>query len=417
MIAIIGLGFVGLAAALGFAEKGYNVYGFDNNKNIIDSLNRSMVPFYEPGFDKILKKHFKKRFMIAKNIKEAIDNSQIIFYCVGTPNKEWGEADLTILKNAINATLKYIRKKEFKTLVIKSTVPPTTTHNVIKILLEKRGFRVGESIGLANNPEFLREGHALEDFIKPDRIVIGANDERSGKSVKMVYKTFKSSLYLVSLNTAEFIKYLSNLLLSSMISFSNEMSIIADKIGDIDIANSFRILHKDKRWYGKPAQIASYVYPGCGFGGYCLPKDAKALFNFAQRMRLKPKMIKGILEVNKEIKKYYVNKIFKQINKKTRLGILGLSFKPGSDDVRNTASYYIIKMLKQKGIRNIIAYDPRANKNFREKYKLKIKYAISVEEVARKSDVIVLLTAWNEFMNKKEVLKGKKVIDARYCLL
>lgn len=416
MITVIGLGFVGLTTALGFAHKGYKTYGFDIDQDRIRKIEGGVIPFHEPFLDKFLVKYKNKRFFSCNSLEEAISNAKIIFYCVGTPSKDDGSANLKLLKKAIKESLKFMKKKSYKVLVVKSTVPPSTTQSVIRPLISKSGFKVGKNIGLANNPEFLREGLAWEDFINPDRIVIGENDSRSGAAIEKIYKSFDVPLFRVSLNTAEFIKYLSNTLLSTLISFSNEMSIIADLVGDIDIASSFKILHRDRRWSGSPASMTSYAYPGCGFGGYCLPKDTAALCKIAKSKGYGPGLIQEVLSINNKIKKHIVEKIAKSVQKKSYIGILGLSFKPGSDDVRYTPAKDIIEMLVKKGFKRIIAYDPLATNNFKKTYDLPITYADNIKKVIKKSSVIVLLTAWEEFKKKKTLLKGKKIIDGRYFL-
>ena len=415
MIAVIGLGFVGLTTGLGFSNKGYKVYGFDIDRDRLTSIENSKVPFHEPFLKNAIRKNINQRFFIAKDIKEAVDNSRIIFYCVGTPCNKDGSADLKYLLRSICDTLKCVEKGDFKLLVIKSTIPPSTTEKVLRPYIENLGFKIGHDIGLANNPEFLREGHAWEDFIKPDRIVIGCADKKSGAILERLYRPFNAPVLKFSMNTAEFIKYLSNTLLANLISFSNEMSMIADTIGNIDIKSSFKALHLDKRWYGRPAQMTTYVYPGCGFGGYCLPKDTEALCVLARRKGYQPLILKNILDVNRNIKKYINDKICRAVKKDEYIGILGLSFKPNSDDVRNTPAKDIIKLLLKRGYYKIIAYDPAASENFKEQHDIPIEYADCMKEVLKKSDNILILTAWDEF-RKNKALRRKNVFDLRYML-
>ena len=416
MIAVIGLGFVGLTTALGFAHKGFKVYGFDTDAEKTRKLNNGIIPFCEPSLDKFLKLYRNKRFFIASSIREAVANSKIIFYCVGTPSQSNGQTNFFFLKSSLKNSIKFIKKNDYKILVIKSSIPPTAVKKVIKPLIEKYGFEVGKDIGLANNPEFLREGYAWEDFINPDRIVIGANEKKCSVRLERIYKSFGCPIFIVSWNTAEFIKYLSNSLLANLISFSNEMSMIADGLKDIDIAKSFKILHLDKRWSGMPAKITSYAYPGCGFGGYCLPKDVSALYNISKNAGYEPSLIREILRVNTKIKEHFVKKIIKSADKNKYIGILGLSFKPNSDDVRDTAARYIIEALVKKGYKRIIAFDPMSVDNFRRHYKLPILYAQNLEEVVEKCNPLVLITAWDEFKLKKKLFKNKTVIDGRYFL-
>lgn len=416
MIAVIGLGFVGLTTALGFSEKGFIVKGFDIDKNKRNGISNYKIPFHEPGLEEALNRHLNKKFFIAESIDEAVNEADIIFYCVGTPENNNGSSDLTYLLRAIEDTLNNIKKDGFKTLVIKSTVPPSTTSEIIKPLLRCRGLIVGEAIGLANNPEFLRESYAWSDFINPDRIVVGVEDDLSAEALKNIYNVFGSEIYFVNYNTAEFIKYLSNTLLSTLISFSNEMSVIAKTIGDIDIPSAFKILHKDARWSGNPAKMASYVYPGCGYGGYCLPKDTKAIYQISKKKGFIPKILKQNIEINESIKAYLINELINKISKEQNIGILGLSFKPDSDDVRQSPASDIINILLNNGYKNIIAYDPLANKNFEISYGIPIRYAESLKELIKIVDVSILITNWAEFKENEILIKNKPLYDLRYFL-
>lgn len=417
MITVIGLGFVGLTTGLGFSNKGYKVFGFDIDKKKINCIKNNRIPFFEPYLEEELKKNINKNFIIIDDLKQGVSNSKVIFYCVGTPCNNDGSTDLSYIFSALKSTLKIIQnEKDYKVLVIKSTIPPSTTKEKIKVFIENSGFKVGEDIGLTNNPEFLREGYAWYDFINPDRIVIGTEDKKSGDILEDIYKPFNAPIFKVSFNTAEFIKYLSNTLLSTLISFSNEMSIIAYTIGDINVQESFKILHLDKRWNGNPAHMTSYVYPGCGFGGYCLPKDTKALLVQSSDKGYSPYILKSVLETNKKIKKYLIDKVIRIINKDEYIGILGLSFKPNSDDVRETPAKDIIKMLLDKGYNNIIAYDPIAVENFRKEYNFPIEYSNTLIDVVKKSAYLIILTAWKEFKNNKDLIYKKNVWDFRYFM-
>ncbi|SHJ39437.1 UDPglucose 6-dehydrogenase [Clostridium cavendishii DSM 21758] len=414
-ITVMGLGFVGLTTALGFSEKGYKVYGYDINCEKVEKIKNGILPFYEKSMEEILKKNINNNFLLVDSLKEAVENSKFIFFCVGTPCGEGGKAELTYLINAIKETLKYVKKGQYKILIIKSTVPPSTTKNRVKPFIEECGFIVGEDVGLANNPEFLREGCAWDDFINPDRIVIGQSDENTGRYIEEIYKCFNAPIYKVSLNTGEFVKYLSNTLLSTMISFSNEMSMIACEVGDINIKEAFKLLHIDKRWFGEPAKMSTYVYPGCGFGGYCLPKDTQAIYSLSKGNGFEAKILRSVLDVNNDIKYYLVNKVLKEVKSSEYIGILGLSFKPNSDDIRETPAKFFIEELIKRGHYNIIAYDPLAIDNFKKSYDLPIKYAKDLEEIMNKAENIIILTAWNEFKNISNI-EDKKIFDLRYML-
>ncbi len=413
MVTVFGLGFVGLTTALGFAHMGETVYGIDTDSQRKEKLKKGEIPFLEPQLQDVLRKHLDKNFFIIDDAEVAVKNSEYIFYCVGTPYGEDGSADLTYLFNAIETTIKSIDDYKFRVLVTKSTIPPSTTAEKIIPYLKKIGDEA-KQIGVANNPEFLREGHCWEDFMGADRIVIGCNDKRSEDMLRKLYEPMKIPVYVVSHNTGEFVKYLSNTLLATMISYSNEMAQIADVIGDIDVAKAFKILHMDKRW--NDCNMTSYVYPGCGYGGYCLPKDTNALFAQAKIKGYEPQILKNVIEVNKKRIEVIVEKIIAQMGHAKKIGILGLSFKPESDDVRDTPAYKIIETLNDRGYKNIVAFDPKAVKEFQKQYpKLDIEYCNSLEETYKKSDVLVIVTAWQEFRNIKK-LGDKKVVDCRYML-
>lgn len=416
MISVLGLGFVGLTTALGFSEKGFKVYGFDVDSEKLNSIQNKKIPFYEEGLQEILDKNLDKNFVLSDSLSSAVAQSKIIFLCVGTPSDDSGKADLTYLLNAIDEILKNIKKEDKKLIITKSTIPPSTTKQHVIPFIESKGFKVGEDIFVANNPEFLREGHAWSDFISPDRVVVGAEEEYSRNLLQEIYKPFNAPIHYVSLNTGEFIKYLSNTLLSTLISYANEMSMIAASIGDIDTKKAFNILHEDKRWFGEPCAMTSYAFPGCGFGGYCLPKDTQAMAYKAGEFGYNAKILKDVLNVNNEIKPFWIDKITENLPKGTNIGILGLSFKPNSDDIRQTPSKIIIDMLLEKGYKNICAYDPIANELFDKVYNLPLRYKNSVKEVADYCDVVVIATAWKEFADEQHCLEGKTVYDLRYIL-
>lgn len=417
MIGVLGLGFVGLTTALGFASKGFSVTGFDIDEARLELIEKGQLPFHEPYLKEALKRYQGKKFFISSDLKEIVAQSKVLFFCVGTPSKPSGETDLRFLKAALRDVLKIIDKTQpKKTLVIKSSIPPSSAKRILKPLIEQEGFRIGKDIGFASNPEFLREGFAWKDFYEPDRIIIGADDASSGKAVRQCYLPFGAPICIVSLNTAEFIKYLSNTLLASMISFSNEMLLIAHAIGGIDIQEAFAILHLDKRWSGNPANMASYAFPGCGFGGYCLPKDVSGLYHDAKAHRYEATLLKEVMRVNAKVKEYSANTIASHSKPSQRIGILGLSFKPQSDDVRESAAKDIIEKLLKKGYKNLIAYDPLAMENFDKAFALPITYAQSVEDIVARADLLVILTGWSVFAKKRKLLQKKPLLDFRYIL-
>jgi len=410
-LSIIGLGFVGLTTALGFADKGFKVSGYDINNDRADKINSGIVPFFEPGLTEALKRTLGSNFQIVSDVKEVINNTEAVFFCVGTPCDDDGKADLKYLLSAIDSVINLV--PDTCVFVIKSTIPPGTTDNIIKkYVKEKRN-----TIFITNNPEFLREGYCWNDFIKPDRIVCGCND-RDTHAINVLtdlYKPFNAPIHFVSPSTAEFIKYLSNSLLASLISFSNEMALIADAAGDINIGKAFKVLHQDKRLIN--AGISHYIYPGCGYGGYCLPKDTVALSANAKANSFVPRILEGVISLNDEMPCLTADKIKRKLkDKNEKIGILGLSFKPNSDDVRDSPAAKIIKILLADGYRNIFAYDPEAIESFKLFYKFDINYSESIEELCGKCNYIAVITTWNIFANIDKKYPDKQFIDCRYFL-
>lgn len=414
VITVIGLGFVGLTTALCFAELGKKVYGVELDENKKRLLKNAELYFCEPKLDEILKKELNNNFILTDDLENAVKSSEIIFFCVGTPCSNEGNADLTDLLKSVDSVLKVNNDGKFRVLVIKSTVPPSWNQNQIIPLINKNDFVIGKNIGFAFNPEFLREGHCYDDFMNADRIVVGTLDNNSKEIVNNLYKIMNIPLCNTNINTAEFVKYLSNSLLATLISYSNEMSIIANKIGEINIKDAFNILKLDKRFdnYG----LATYVYPGCGYGGYCLPKDTKALYNLSKELGYEPNILKNVILLNEEMCNIVVKSLQNNMTKKEYLGVLGLSFKPGSNDIRESVSLKVIKKMLEEGYKNIIVYDPISNDDVKNNYPdLNVKFASTINELLDDANLITILTGWEEFkgINKKT---NKKIIDFRYIL-
>ena len=417
MIAVIGLGFVGLTTALGFASKGLKVYGFDADVKRRQMLQRGEVPFFEPNIPEQLKQQLSKNFILAPDFVEAIAKAEFIFFCVGTPAKPDGSSDLSYLAQAVKDAAQVAGKDSGKIFIIKSTVPPGTASDYVGGLLKAQGLRLPQDIGLANNPEFLREGCAWKDFIQPDRVVIGSEDEQTAQKAGELYKDFGAPVFYTKLNTAEFIKYTSNALLATMISFSNEMSLLADAFGGIDVPQAFKIVHKDRRWFGQPAAMSSYVFPGCGFGGSCLPKDVKALVAQAKQKNAASLLLETVLKVNESVKHAAARKIMNVAQPQDTIGILGLAFKPDTDDVRQSPSADIIKILLDNGYSRIVAYDPMAAANFAREHGLAIEYAPSLDALLERVSVTAILTAWKEFAGHQGVRAAKNILDFRHVLI
>jgi UDPglucose 6-dehydrogenase len=413
MITVLGLGFVGLTTALGFSRKGFKVYGIDVDQGRLARIKNCEVPFHEPHLDDVLRDELGKRFILEASLEQAVNDSSVIIVCVGTPGNPDGSANLSYLLGAVNDVFA-ASDGSFRVIVTKSTVPPSTVATQVKPIVDELSRIHGKPMGLASNPEFLREGYAWDDFMNPDRIVIGVEDEQSRELLETIYRPFNAPVHYVSYSSAEFIKYLSNTLLSTLISFSNEMAMIATRIGDIDVPAAFKILHEDKRWSGSPAPMTSYVYPGCGYGGYCLPKDTAALASLARANGQDPAMLEANLHVNEATKEFVADRIAAAVPVTDTIGILGLAFKSGSDDVRASPSKAIIEKLIAKGYSSIVAYDPVANDVFAREYNLPISYASSLPEIIDRADDLVLLTSWPEFRQNEALLNTRRLFDFRY---
>ena len=407
-INVVGLGFVGLTTLTGFASKGFKVTGIEKNQEYLNKLKKNQFSFFEPDLDKVFKKNFKKRQLKLTN-KYSFNKTflNIFFICVGTPSKKNGDVEINQILDVVNR-LKNESKKIKILVVIKSTIPPGTTEKIANLLKKNK------NIDLAVNPEFLREGYAWKDFIQADKVVIGVENKRSKKILMKIYKNFKSRKIVVNIKTAEFIKYLSNSVLANLISFSNEVTILGEQIGGIDIKKSFSTVKTDKRWSGNPSLMTSYLHPGLGYGGYCLPKDLEALNYLSIKYKNKDTIIKSIINTNLKIFNHQLNKIKNQINKKKKIYVLGLSFKPFSDDLRDSKSIKLIKNLVKLKYKKVTGCDPKAFKSASKIFKNKIK--ILNKPNYDKSAFYILSTAWPQYIKFLKKIKKNKIIDLRYII-
>lgn len=408
MINVIGLGFVGLTTALGFAHKGLSVTGIDKNKNKIKSLKINKIDFFEPKLETILKNCIKKKkinFDTELNINNKILNK--VFICVGTPEKINGDVNLSEIENIIkNICSKYKNQKII--IIIKSTVPPGTISEKLNKIITKNN-----NIELCSNPEFLREGYAWDDFINSDKIVIGSDKKKTQTEIRNIYKKFKGKKIITNTNTSEFIKYLSNSLLANLISFSNEMMMLGEKLKNIDILKSFYAVKLDKRWFGSPAKISDYFHPGIGFGGYCLPKDLAAINFLSKKKNIKSNLLHEVQRINKIVFNYQIEKIVSKIKKNSKIVILGLTFKPGSSDLRGSKSFLLVNELKKRGYKNLKIFDPSIIDSKEKSLK---KITILKKLKYKSSTVYILLTAWPKITKFLNLNKPKKLIDLRYVV-
>ncbi|WP_457549431.1 UDP-glucose dehydrogenase family protein [Archaeoglobus sp.] len=404
-ISIIGSGYVGIVTGIGFAELNNEVIFVDVDENKVDLINSGKPPIYEKGLEELMQKN-KERYYATMDYDEAIMNTEVTFVCVGTPSKEDGSIDLKYVESASKAIGKVLaNKKDFHIVVVKSTVIPGTTEDVVKPIIEKKsGKKAFEDFGLAMNPEFLREGSAVNDFFNPDRIVIGVKDERTKSILEELYKPLNCPKLVTDIKTAEMIKYASNAFLATKISFANEIGNICKKLG-IDVYNVFKGVGLDHRI--NPA----FFKAGIGFGGSCFPKDVKALIRKAEELGEEPKILKAVIEVNERQPLKLIELLKKHIPnlRGKKIGVLGLAFKPDTDDIRESRAIPIVEALLREGV-EIIAYDPKAIDNFRKLFP-QIEYASSAEDVIAKSDAVLIVTEWNEF--EKLNYNGKIVVDGR----
>ncbi|MFH1824981.1 MAG: UDP-glucose/GDP-mannose dehydrogenase family protein [Candidatus Firestonebacteria bacterium] len=415
-ISVIGVGYVGLVTSACLAKLGHKVIGADNDEDKIEKLKNSIIPIYEPGLEELIKAGKKNgKLSFTSDIKEAVRNSEIIFICVGTPPRKNGEADLSAVKRVARIVAEEMTS--YKLIVGKSTVPVNTGAWIKKTI--KLYNKKNIEFDVASNPEFLRGGSAVYDFLNPERIIIGVDSERAKDILMELYKDIQTTKVITNINTAEIIKYASNSFLAMKISFINSLSHICERAG-ADVARVAEGMGYDKR-------IGGVLNAGPGYGGYCLPKDTSAFIHMAKKLGYDFHLLKSVEKVNEEQKQFVVKKIVEALEKagkgkKTcvlqgkQIGILGLSYKPNTDDIRFSSAIDIIRKLLSKGA-TIKGYDPKALTNAKKKIK-KIIPCRNPYEVADKSDALVILTDWEEF-KKLDLLKIKKLlktlifIDAR----
>jgi len=405
-ICVVGLGFVGLTTALSLTNKNLKIIAVDKDKKLINNLKKNKVPFKEPNLNEKLKKALLDKKIVFQNNLNFIKNKNYVFFiCVGTSVNRYNEYDLSSVKKILKEI--YIKNSNKNYIYLKSTVLPGTVKSLSDNFDKNK-------LLICSNPEFLREGFAWEDFNKADKIVIGYDDGDFIKLSKIIYKNFEGKFVFVNSSTAEFIKQLSNALLSNLISFSNLFALLGEKIGGIDINESFKSLKLDKRFYGKPALISSYVHPGIGFGGYCLPKDISALSKFSLK-RINNSLFENIIDINAKIFKMHFNKIISLVSKKDKLYILGLSFKDGSDDLRFSKSLELVNKLLKKKYKNLVLCDLLATDNLKKLYK-NYKFKIQKNPIYEKKAFYVLCSTNKKYINFLNKVPKEQIIDTKYKL-
>ncbi len=402
-LCMIGTGYVGLVSGVCFSDLGNTVYCVDKDKKKIDSLNNGIIPIYEPGLEEILKRNYKaNRLIFTTDFKKAVSNSDIIFICVGTPTK----------RNSNSANLKYVfdvahqLKKvisKYKIIITKSTVPITTGDKIEKILKRLKNKKL---VDVVSNPEFLREGEAIRDFIYPDRVVVGTNSKRANRTLRSLYLPIikKTSRYFnTSRRGAEMIKYASNAFLATKISYINELANLCEKTG-VDIKDVSFGMGSDERIGER------FLRAGPAYGGSCFPKDTRALIDIANKFQTDLSIVKNVIKSNDKRKILLTQKIEKILNKKTNnkiITFLGVTFKPNTDDMREASSIPMMNFLSKKKCK-IRYFDPSGEKKELSKIK-NVKFYKNISSACFKSDLIIIHTEWNVFklLNFKNLVKKK----------
>jgi len=403
-LCMIGTGYVGLVSGVCFSDLGNEVICVDKDKNKINNLKNSIIPIYEPGLEELVKKNYKAgRLSFTSDLSKAIKKSNIIFICVGTPTKKNGiGADLSQIMNVAKEISKNINS--FKIIINKSTVPVTTGDEIEKIISKKR---IKKLFSVVSNPEFLREGEAIRNFIYPDRVVIGTSEQRANKILKQLYSPLisKGAKYLnTSRRAAELIKYASNAFLATKITYINEIANMCEKLS-VNVEDVSIGMGLDKRIGGR------FLRAGPAYGGSCFPKDTKAILDTAKKFKTNLSLIKSVINSNDNRSKILTSRIFSLLNNKLKnkkICFLGVTFKANTDDMRESSSIKIIQVLSKKGAL-IDYYDPTGEKIEFKKVK-NVKFKNSIKLACEKSDLIIIHTEWNDFksIDFKKFMKNKK---------
>lgn len=405
-VSIVGTGYVGLVTGLCLAELGNEVVCIDVVPAKVRSIMEGRAPIYEPGIDELLERHLRSgRFRATMDMGE-VASTDVTFIAVGTPSREDGSLDLGYVRTAAENIGKALASKEgYHVVVVKSTVTPTTTDAVVGPVVESSsGKRIGDSLGIASNPEFLKEGMAVDDFMNPDRVVIGASDARAADLVRSLYSSFNCPVLTVPTATAEMIKVASNSFLATKISFVNEVGNICKDMG-IDMRQVAEGMGLDSR-IGK-----QFLRAGCGFGGSCFPKDVAGLAAEAERRGLRPRVMRAALDVNAEQPLRLLELLDRRLDVRGRtVAVLGLAFKPFTDDIREASSLKVVSGLLERGA-SVRAYDPKAMDNFRRAYP-DVTYCSSAQECLGGADAALIVTEWPEFA-PSEMYGDMLVVDGR----
>jgi len=386
-ISIIGTGYVGLVTGVCLSEVGHNVLCIDNDEEKLKKLKQNIVPIYEPGLEELMRKNIEEgRLRFSADIKEAVEESSVIFVCVNTPPKSNGQADLTYVEKVAREIASLMTS--YKVIVDKSTVPVKTGEKVAETIQRYNKKKI--DFDVVSNPEFLREGSAVEDTLKMDRIVIGVDNKRAEKIMREIYAPFNAPVIVTDIKSAELIKHASNAFLATKISFINSIANICEKAG-ANVEEVALGMGLDKR-IGR-----SFLNAGIGYGGSCFPKDVSAFIRIAEELGYDFRILKVVEDINREQVQHFIKKIEETlwVIKDKVIGILGLAFKPNTDDMRNAPAIEIIKTLQKEGA-VIKVYDPQAMENAKKIIE-NVQYCSSPYEVAKDAEAIILVTEWQEF--------------------
>lgn len=414
-IAVIGTGYVGLVTGACLAEMGHQVICADTNSQKINGLKKGVMPIYEPGLEEMIKHNVeKKRLHFTTNSNQAITDSEIIFCAVGTPTGKTEAVDLSAVYAVADLFGKNLNT--YKVFVNKSTVPVGTSKKINNHI--KENLKNGKEFDVVDNPEFLREGSAIEDFMVPDRIIVGAANKRSRDLMQKVYNPLVRAgrpLIFTDINSAETIKYAANAFLAMKVSFINDMANFCERVG-ADIKEVAQGIGLDQRIGSR------YLHAGIGYGGSCFPKDVQALIETGKEYGHQFEILKAVESVNRQQKTILIEKMLKKYKTLTGLtiGIWGLAFKPKTDDMRQAPSIPIISLLSEQGVKAIHAYDPAAMKNAKTLFKneKKLRFCANAFEALRNADALLILTEWDEFraidlQQLKKEMQGNDIFDGR----
>ncbi len=416
-IAVIGTGYVGLVTGTCFAETGNNVICVDIDKNKVDKLSSGQITIFEPGLEKLFLRNQKEgRLHFTTSLEDAIENAVIIFLALPTPPGEDGSADLSYILGVAKQLGKLLKPSDYKVIVDKSTVPVGTAEKVLAAILSSATTNIEQSFDVVSNPEFLREGVAVEDFMKPDRVVIGTTSEKAMKVMNDLYAPFVrqgNPLIFMDEKSAELTKYAANSFLAVKITFMNEIAQLCERLGaDVDMV---------RRGIGSDERIGKrFLFPGIGYGGSCFPKDVQALSKSSDEVKYDFKILDAVMEVNELQKLHLMPKIENYFNgdlKGKHFAIWGLAFKPNTDDIREAPAFYMIESLLKSGA-TISAFDPEAMKNSKQVLGDSIQFAENQYDSLKNADALIIATEWNEFRTPdfekvSGILKNKAIFDGR----